>query len=651
MLKAYTRIKNAISPGIHQADLVYLLRGLSSENFSSERIDSFKGLMAWLRLAVTNPEQNPRTVRFKFLIQFLERNPEETEHLVEFIRDFTHRGLAIRLLSLTGVSENYNIISEIKERIFHRFIPIASFENDLAEIFRVVFTEVDDAQWIEDNYDLIFPPIMNLLQSHGFQSDFIVDDLRDAMIIVTSQIAAIGTHREIRRRLESTNLASSHFIKIGRSNDVLLEISHCREHLQRLKFSLEMTGVSVNLIYQMEKLDALLDRLESLFYLQMNELGQSRSKLIAQFIGGLIRDEIHQDGLREFLKEHLHLLTRKIVEHAGEKGGLYIANNQEERAKLFNAAAWAGMLAALASLFKIIIGNFHFPYVVEGFFFFINYTIIFLCMQKWHLALATKLPSYTAAALSKSFEAFKSDKKISKVVIEIQKIFKSQMIAAAGNLIWLIAICIIIDWSYYLFKGHHILPTDKAFYTIKKHNLIQSGTVFYAFLTGIILWISSIMSGVTENWLVFINTPHILKESPTLNRLMDRKRLVAFAEKLPEICGSMAGNISLAALLSIPIVIHNISGIPLDVRHVTLSSGSIIFAFNALNWDLSLWPLMLSMVLSIFVMGALNFGVSFYFATQMAALAQNIDNRHLKTILKFVLIKSKSTKPSVTESH
>ncbi|MBA2403919.1 MAG: hypothetical protein H0V66_04040, partial [Bdellovibrionales bacterium] len=112
--------------------------------------------------------------------------------------------------------------------------------------------------------------------------------------------------------------------------------------------------------------------------------------------------------------------------------------------------------------------------------------------------------------------------------------------------------------------------------------------------------------------------------------------------------GSAAGNISIAAMLATPIVIQNITGLPIDIRHVTLSSGAIAFAFNTLKWDFALWPSMISMAISIFVMGAMNFGVSFYLAAKLAAISQGLENRYLKIIFKFILFKSKVEKTPVT---
>lgn len=650
MLKTLRRIKIALNPGIHQADLLTLIRGLSRQHLIRARIESFSSLMNWIALPLNEDEIHSRNVRYKFLIQFLERNPDEATHFIQFIFDFTRRGNAIRLFSLVGVPENSGFFSEMKERLIRQYIVFSHPEHDLAHIFQQVFDDPMDAKWISENHEVILPPLIQLLRTHGVNGDELLEDLGDAKIILASQIASLGTSREIRRRLESTNLASSHFIQLGKQvlsqggnyTLVLEEISHCREHLQRLRLSLELTGVSVDLIYQMERLTSLLDRLETLITLQNENAEVGRSQLYAYFVSNLITAEIKRNGVREFLKDHLHLVTRKVVERAGEKGDYYIAHTTEEKSHLFNAGAWAGVLTSFAALIKTLIGQRHFPYLIEGFLFFFNYSVVFLVMQKWHLALSSKLPAYTAAALSKQLESFKKNKHVYEVVSEIQKIFKSQMIAAVGNLVWVIAVCLIIDWILFLTFGRHLMTPYEGLQTIQKHDLLSSGTVFYSFITGIFLWLSSILGGAVENWLVFINFPQFIKESSLFNRLMDRRNLDTFAKYLPGVMGSMAGNLFIAALLAFPYVFGKITGLPIDIRHVTLSTGSITFAFNALDWNLAYWPLMLSMCMSILVMGVLNFGVSFYCALQLASLSQDLDRKHVKIILKNLFLKPKA---------
>ena len=647
MINIIRKIRVALSPDIKQADLVTRLKNISRKYNNFQRIQSFIDLMKWIALPVTEDELHSRDVRFKFLIQFLERNPNEAQNFFEFIEDFTQRGQSIRLLSLIGVSENSGFFSEFHERLSQKFLPATSMEEDLATIFQQSFQSQVDADWILRSAEKVIAPFLKLINAHGISADGIKGDLKDAMIIVTSQIASIGTHREIRRRLEITNLGQSNFIKLGtlilsgetQPDTILNTIDNCRKHIQHIRNGLEATGVSVHLIYQIEKLSALLDRLEMLIFLQTPESMTNRYQLYAEFASGLIKVDIKRHGIREFLNSHLHLITRKVVERAGEKGDFYIATNAEERTHLFNAGAWAGVLTSFAALFKSVIGYGEFPPLITSFFYFLNYSLIFLLMQKWHLALSSKLPAYTAAALSKQLEVFKQTRRILPIVQEVRTIFNSQMIAATGNVIWVVAVCLIIDWLWFFSTGHHLMNHHEAIYTIKSHDLLSSATVWYAFLTGIFLWISSLVAGWVENWLVFNKFPNFIRNNYLLNAIFDKKTLDEWAENSPSILGPAAGNLMISALLAFPIVFGKITGLPIDIRHVTLSTGSITFAFNSLRWSLEYWPMMISMLLSIIVMASLNFGVSFYCSLKLAASSQNIEKRHFRMIVKYFFMK------------
>ena len=65
-------------------------------------------------------------------------------------------------------------------------------------------------------------------------------------------------------------------------------------------------------------------------------------------------------------------------------------------------------------------------------------------------------------------------------------------------------------------------------------------------------------------------------------------------------------------------------GLPIEVRHVTLSTGQLAAAAGALGWDvLRHWPFWLC-VLSILGTGVLNVGVSFFLAFKVALRSRGI---------------------------
>lgn len=650
MINLIKRLRAAMAPELNRSDLLSLLQELNPEFSLKRRITALKNIMDWIRLPAKVQENSEvpdyiqsRNIRLKFFFQFLDRNNVEAGYFAENLKLLMRRGSAVKLYCLTGISENTGFFSEFSGRVIQGIIPQAYAEKDSVEIFKIIFHEVEDSEWIEHSANVIFPLINEFMDKHQISTEEIVLDQNEALIILGSQVAALGVSRDIRSKIQNKVIIESNFLKLNmllnrREMDsalILQTLKLCRDDLEQVKTDIETSGVSVALIYAIERMSALLDRIELIIYLRETKAQQTRQIIVSQFVTQLIRDELKTREVKGFLYEHLHMLTMKVVERAGEKGGHYIATTKESRHELFNAAAWAGVLTAFTAIIKSWIGGAHFPIAVEGFFFFINYAIGFLLMQRWHLALSSKQPAYMASALSRKFEVFKDTKDLKEVTLEVRNITYSQIIATIGNLTYVIPLTVALDSLWYYAFGSHTVDPSYARSIIRGHDLISSMTLFYAILTGVLLFISSAIAGWVENWIAFRNIPEILLESNFLNSFFGREKMKKFSQHAASTIGGIAGNISIAFLLATPIVIGKFTGIPLDIRHVTLATGTIALAFNSLGWDSSLWPQMISMILSILIIGICNFGVSFYLALKMAAIARNVNSRHLKTIFKY----------------
>ena len=653
MLKVIKRLKLALQPELIPADLASLLQALNPENSYQERMDALGQLMDWVRLPVNTrgPEEIPefvhsRDVRFRFLFTFLDRNPVEAGFFAETLSELIVPGGSVGLYCLTGLTENHGFFNELTNRIVQRILPESYTERDLSEAFQVLFTEEEDAIWLESSFKNSLNLVLDFIKKYNISVEPLKKDLLDAKMILGAQIAALGTGRDIRRRLEGKKFIESSFLKLNATlntadssdEEVQYLISQCRGDLYKIRENLETSGVSVDLIFKLEKLHAILDRIEMLIYLG-KEYGPNAPIMMGQFVGKLIRDELKSLSVKLYIRENLHLLTRKIVERAGEKGDHYIASTKEERSKLFRAATWAGILTAFTAMFKYLIGAQPFPLFFLGFFYFMNYAISFLMMQKWHMALSSKQPAYTAYVLSRSFERFKLNKNFEEVSLEIKKVFRSQIITAVGNLAWVIPCCICLDLLWLKITGEHLMTKADAYETLQQHHFLKSLTIPYAFLTGVFLWFSSVIGGWVENWVVYRELPVVLKGSPFFKKLFNRDQLNYMAERLPGVIGGIAGNISIAFLLTFPIILNKFTSIPIDIRHITLSAGSVSLAFNALNWDIHLWPLMLVIIFSILCIAVLNLGVSFYFAIRMATMARNLETKYLNRIFHYAFRK------------
>lgn len=651
MLKIYQRLKLALKPELIPADLTSLLLALDHSHSYLDRMSALGQLMDWFRLPVgsDSPSEDipqfvySRDIRLKFFFNFLERHPVEAKNFAQTIQELIQPGSAIGLYCLTGLAENHGFFSELSNRLMKRVLPETITERDLSEVFEVLFKSEEDAIWIEMSFKNILPLFNNFISHYPIALDSLKHDLQEAKIILGAQVTSLGTSRNLRKRLPSRKLFDSSFLKLNSllntnapEEDVMAMLSVCRQELALVRENLETSGVSVDLIFKIERMESILDRIKMLFYLG-KEYGNTAPLILGQFIGRLIRSELKVHGVREYIHENVHLLTRKIVERAGEKGDHYIAGNGPEKKKLFYAAALAGILTCFTALFKFLIGVPQFPIFFEGFFFFVNYALSFLIMQRWHLALSSKQPAYMASALSRTFENFKITRSFTEVSAEIRKIINSQVITTVGNLALVIPGCILFDWIWLKTSGHHIMTRSESIAVIYKHHPFTSLTILYAFITGIFLWLSSVVAGWCENLIVFRELPEAIRTNSFLKKVLTKSQLNYMASHLAGTVGGIAGNITIAFLLALPIVISKFTSIPMDIRHVTLAAGTIVFALNGIEW--ADWSLIITMLLSIILIGILNFGVSFYFAIKMAATARNLEDKYLKKIFKVALRK------------
>ena len=94
----------------------------------------------------------------------------------------------------------------------------------------------------------------------------------------------------------------------------------------------------------------------------------------------------------------------------------------------------------------------------------------------------------------------------------------------------------------------------------------------------------------------------------------------------------LAANVSLGLLLGLVPTLLAFVGLPIEVRHVTLSTGQLAAAVGTLGWQTAATPAFWWCVAGLGVTAALNLGVSFWLALRVAMGSRGItltDRRRL----------------------
>jgi site-specific recombinase len=153
-------------------------------------------------------------------------------------------------------------------------------------------------------------------------------------------------------------------------------------------------------------------------------------------------------------------------------------------------------------------------------------------------------------------------------------------------------------------------PAARGEYVLHALTLLGP-TAFYAAFTGVLLFASSLIAGWVENWFVWHRLDSALAWNPRIRARLGAERAQRWAQHWRHHISGYAANISLGFMLGIVPVLAAFFGLPLDVRHVTLSTGQLAASVGALGWEVVQTAPFWWCVAGIAVTGVLNVGVSF----------------------------------------
>ena len=132
------------------------------------------------------------------------------------------------------------------------------------------------------------------------------------------------------------------------------------------------------------------------------------------------------------------------------------------------------------------------------------------------------------------------------------------------------------------------------------------------------------IAGWVENWFVLHHIGSAIQHNPRFTAVLGTRRAIRWSVFMRENISGFASNIALGFMLGLIPAFTGFFGVELELRHVTLSTGQLAAAGASLGLEAFRHaPIWWSMA-SIPLIGALNLGVSFYFAFRLALQAHNV---------------------------
>jgi site-specific recombinase len=585
-------------------------------------------------------EGDQALLRLEWLVVALEKIPAAQRRFQASLGAVLEATRGVKLLGEIGLPNNRGLLAETTDRLTRRFLPEPPAVHELWRLAGHIIRKIEDLAWLGPAAD----PLLNRLAIAGGDAwKPLRASILDSIGLLTTRIASLGMSEALRTRIVAESVRSSPLYRLTRAGlpEIPALIAASREHLAHVRTALEDHGVSIEVVYSIDSIERGLARIELLlpFVSPERDARDARDasdpeiRTVLTAVGlGLVGGH----SFRQLVSDSLRLLARKVIERAGRTGEHYVTSSRREYWGMLGSAAGGGVLTCGTAIAKFLVKWGHFALFLDGLLSSFVYAGSFVIMQLIGFTLATKQPSMTAAALAGTIRDRAGPGRLDELVPLIARIARSQFAAAVGNVSAVIVTSLGFDFLWQRLTGAAFLDASTSHTVVASFDPLGSGTIFFAALTGVLLWISSLAAGWFENWVVYRRLPEAI-EHHRYGKRVGQPRMARIARFLEREAAGFGGSISLGFLLGMIPVFAKFFGLPLDVRHITLSTGSLTLAISSVGVDGVGLHAFVSAIVGIVIIGLLNFGVSFALALVVALRARDVAGGERKTLSGAVL--------------
>jgi len=609
----------------------------------------------------------PAHTRIRYLLHVLDRNPAWKANVAGILRALLRESDGLSLLCDAGMPVHSGFFGALFERLEASLIPPAPNRRDLRAIVTLMFSPERDAEWIANLPTDLLTRIRALFdyeQDDSEQRDITPFslDLLAALHNLTCQISSTGLSQTVRSRLGEVDVrdagdvrvamekqpfyrltramlaveAAHQAVSAGAPQDKLLHevnylrllLDECRSATDNVFAHLYRNGVSVDIVFQVERMRMRIVRAEHLLNAWMT---QDDPHAGARLAAELVNANHASQSVAHLVRSNFSLLARKVVEYSADTGEHYIARDRAEYLKMLRMAAGGGLVTVVTVCVKFAITGAHLQSMFEGLLAGINYAASFLLMHFLHFSLATKQPAMTAPTLARELDGTGTPAGVDSFVSSVTALMRTQAAAVLGNVLLVFPVCFGVQLLWHALFNANIISPEKAHATLHSFSLLGP-TPFYAALTGVLLWSSSLLSGWADNWFVL----HRVADALAYNRRLRMTLGAAGAARLATFCRSnvagVVGNITLGLMLGLVPAILTAFAFTFEVRHVTLSAGSIGVALGVLGKDALKLPELWWAVAGVGSMAILNVAVSFALAFYMAVKSRDLRRNAVRSL-------------------
>lgn len=620
---------------------------------------------------VYRPKDIKKTKRVSIdsLNTYLMTHEVERVALKNYLGELLGKRQFSRMVSDAGILQDSDFIYEVKKRLWAKVLPYQPEKETYEYVLNQVFNRQTDAEWI-----LMIPTeqlivLFDLLEFHDIFEDgassSALMELMDSIGIITQRMSGRAMESYIIRMVPEYSHLESPFLALEKEfsnassairnkeidyltkndinykqikilhNQCLDFVSHAFKNSSKFGISIKVNQSLLRLRQQLQRVDVLMSVL-----VVNEESADSKKENTIELARKLIRYNCYKYNVSSLIKESTQLLSYEITQHTAKTGEHYITTTSSEYWEMFKGSMGAGIVVGFMCILKVFAHEMEASEFGHAMLYSLNYALGFCLIYLLGFTLATKQPAMTAATIIKAIEDgrkknLESDDKHVAFAKLFARLFRSQFIAFIGNVILAFPVALILVWLIDMAFDVNIAAHEWQTMLISA-DPIESRALFHAGIAGIFLFMSGIISGNVSNKIKHNKVVYRIQEHPWLKYNLGVKRTTTIASWVDAKWPGIVSNIWFGVFMGTCGAIGVFLGLGIDIRHITFVSGNIALGFYGSGFDAPVSMLVWAFI-GMWLIGAMNFTVSFGLSLLLAFRSRNIPFKETKELFKATL--------------
>ncbi len=594
------------------------------------------------------------TLRFKALLYQVGQDRTSLFSLRKaLLTQFLKTNIVIALTE-NGIVSSRGLVQELLSKVKHKVLPALQAPENFLFVINKIFYKKTDHIWVEGiDKDLWKQFFEGLGIQINLTEPKLIGQLQRALQILSYRITTLGLEKDITNRFENGGNVVFPFLEQNRlvneflhqynsgvqvtSQRILLTniteaLHNCNQSIHWIREQRVMYGTSLAQTYLITRLQQQIDRLFIILdVLDMDS--HFNTDRFVDYFKTVVHNENRKNSIKEFLSENTSYLAYQIAEHGGRTGEKFITTTSKDFWRMFQSALGGGIIISFIGIIKNLLAKMSLAPFWQGFLYSTNYSLGFILIQDTGSTLATKQPAYTANNVASSFDVQKvgDEPDLRNLAITIAKVSRTQIASFTGNLIVVFPLTYLLAWIFFRSTGTMIATGDAAQKLLTDQQPFHSLALLYACFTGFFLFLSGLIAGYVENYVVYGRVADRLRNLSSFKNNFSEKRRYNIIHYLENNLGSLIGNISLGFFLGMAGFLGKTFGLPFDIRHITIAAANAAIGFFGLDHQVSAKEIWYTLI-GIGSIGFLNFAVSFGLAFIVAVKSRGI---HLRNYPEF----------------